>query len=124
MWFAFFILWSEEEKKMFNCCNRYNYYNAYDCNYVNRPFCNLRPISNCNPNLRSSCPEEWFDNSWNNSWNCNSSWNNSWNNNWNNDCFWPNNNCVRPNCNNSCFNPNLIWFLGGIRCGSRNLNRC
>lgn len=124
---------------MFNC-NR----NYYDCNYVNRPFCSLRPISNrgncpnfsCrNPgNNNCSCNDNWnnFDcwnnrNNWNWDNNCNNNcggnnWNNCGNNSWNNNC---NNNCgCNKNWNNNCGNSNSSWFWGGFGCcRTRNSNR-
>ena len=114
--------------------NHYN--NHFDCNYVNKPFCDLRPISNCQPNLRFSCPERNC-NCWNNNSNC--CWQNGF---WPSNNFWPNQNCCFqgnnvfprnwnwnnqrffPNSQNYCwpqqsfYNPNLFWFLGGYKLGS------
>ena len=115
---------------MFNHWN-----NHFDCNYVNKPFCDLRPISNCQPNLRFSCPERNC-NCWNPTQN--DFWQKSF---WQSNSFWPNQSCCFPaqnfpknNCcwnNQKCFpqhnfcwpqqgfcNPNLIWFLGGYKFGS------
>ncbi|MCI6572946.1 MAG: hypothetical protein MSA34_01115 [Firmicutes bacterium] len=78
--------------------------NHFDCFYVNRPFCTLKPFCSITPCPRFSCPPSCvivpgFERP----------------------CF---NDCpcyeqTPPFCPQPQLNPNLIWFLGGMCYGSR-----
>ena len=95
---------------MFDNCNR------FECGYINKPYCNLRPITSITPCPRFSCPPP---NCFDCPPNCCVP-----------DCFdcppcncSPNFPCPPQQCNcQPCINPNLIWFLGGFIFG-RNSNR-
>ena len=93
---------------MFNC------HNQFDCFYVNRPYCSLRPMSSITPCPHFSCPPPCnvfppFDGC------CPQNF-----------CS-PQFNCPQQFCRPPQFNCwtgprrepnlNLIWFLGGYRCG-------
>lgn len=122
---------------MFNdCCYR------FECGYINKPYCSLRPISCITPCPRFSCPPPFHFTSDNCGCGCGNNsfcdynfnnlpyWNNNLGCNCNNGCNnfhqnfpyccppWNNinNPCCKPRCN-FCMNPNLLWFLGGINCG-------
>lgn len=105
--------------------------NEFECGYINKPYCVLRPFNNCPSCPKFSCPPPL---------NCHNPCNPPFHNHFSHFpyCCPPHQDFTPPNCNpcqhhhNPCqpcqpfdcqpFNPfmsNLIWFYGGYRCGNK-----